>query len=738
MYKIALIQNQSEMAHYGYADLRPLIDYEYTLFTSNNIEEISNYLSKNIFDAIIVGANALNDKTIREVFFSDDFKSKLQHFLENGKGLFLSHQLRVAQKKENFNFLPNKLNTITAIERPKNEKSIDGKLSFTDSSKNHICLLYPNRLSISDIEEKSKNYNNLPGLYWHYLTNIDFEFWDIIIEDSSYEKERTLLIISKESLPYRIVISSLTLDWQKQTEALKNFFTYIVEGRHNTAIVYDENNSNISFNYLLNVLKTQKFPFKEYIFNHSDKLTRLKDNLKNGVHTNILISQNIDEKNIYKKLIDEDIQKMMFDGKLIFSNITINELNLGEFSISGKQKSTLELLQNIELQVQKELIEGYIDGSFWGTAETLQTLESLKTSTLNYKKLINKVLTIANEHDKNGSYDEVFGVSCALLWLRATYEGKTSKNTIKSLEWIKNNIDSRDDREKAQAYAILIETGLAKNDDVLALKNIITNLDFKNLSEIDLIVYIKSIRLCSLYNYLEILLKQLKAKQKNGYWIDLATTSNAILNLADILYEIQHNDKLDYDNKLKIIIEDLMYGAIIYIQNELQNSLSNTKLATPYYWDGKASTTSKCIASLLKFDDLINIPIDEIVDFLTRKHRISTQISAGQTALSVLESQKNKIESLEKNINICEQKLDKEKRLSKKTKWLIALVFILLYLFSSVVYGIYIEKNSSFTDIFYNAFIKTWGSHLAIIALIFTALQVPWNRFFRNKNANNR
>jgi hypothetical protein len=41
MYKIALIQNQSLMSHYGYHDARPLLqefEYETYLYTAKNIE----------------------------------------------------------------------------------------------------------------------------------------------------------------------------------------------------------------------------------------------------------------------------------------------------------------------------------------------------------------------------------------------------------------------------------------------------------------------------------------------------------------------------------------------------------------------------------------------------------------------------------------------------------------------------------------------------------------------------
>jgi len=54
MYTIALIQNQSEMVHYGYADARPLIkelNYETELYTADNIDALATALNRNQYDA---------------------------------------------------------------------------------------------------------------------------------------------------------------------------------------------------------------------------------------------------------------------------------------------------------------------------------------------------------------------------------------------------------------------------------------------------------------------------------------------------------------------------------------------------------------------------------------------------------------------------------------------------------------------------------------------------------------
>lgn len=67
MYKIALIQNKSEMGYYGYADARPMIKelgYEAALYTADNIGTLGAAFERGFYDAIVIGSNAFNDKTI--------------------------------------------------------------------------------------------------------------------------------------------------------------------------------------------------------------------------------------------------------------------------------------------------------------------------------------------------------------------------------------------------------------------------------------------------------------------------------------------------------------------------------------------------------------------------------------------------------------------------------------------------------------------------------------------------
>ena len=161
-------------------------------------------------------------------------------------------------------------------------------------------------------------------------------------------------------------------------------------------------------------------------------------------------------------------------------------------SVAGRERLALRLLQDAELRIQAELRSGYIDGSFWSTAETLQTLRSLSHSAGDYRQLVRHALEIANEHDRDGSYDEVFGATCAFLWMRGTFLGADAKETKATARWIRARIEKYDTREQALAYLTLDELRLLTREEMKSPVSLLNTLEPERLSEIDLVVYLRA------------------------------------------------------------------------------------------------------------------------------------------------------------------------------------------------------------------------------------------------------
>lgn len=728
MYRIALIQNQSEMVHYGYADARPLISelgYESELYTADNIDTLGVALTRNQYDAIVLGSNALNDKTISAEFNKSDFVSAFHNWLSgnNGRGCLCLHQLRLAGENDSsLKFLPDSLGKISAKERPSTEISSNGDIGFGARAETNTLVLYPNHIDPDKIKKSSLGYKSLPGLYWHFWSEVNLADWEVLIVDPSRSEDyRALIVNSREPEKGRIVLSALTLDWQKQRSMLQNLLTYVVEGKHNTAFLSNEDNRNTAFEYLIGTLQSKKYPFRSYYL--GQELKPLKQHILNNVHNILVLGPFVDLSKLPPDIagtISESVQK----GSLKLIVVEGADSGSSRFSVSGRERSALRLLHAAELQIQAELRIGYIDGSFWSTAETLQILQSLDTSHGSYKSSVGEALALASKHDRNGSYDEVFGVTCAFLWMRGTYLGVKSEKTKESISWVRDRVSEYEPREQIQAYMTMNALGISTLEENDSITSILERISTEQLSEIDIVVYLKAALISDNRTILPSLVSALESAQKdNGAWIDLATTATAISILIDVLV-VMRSDASTY-SRLKPSIESMVFIGIIHIQNSLQDSVSGIQ-SQSYPWDGKASTTAKCIHAWLKFEDLIDLPVYELVEVLAKYDIETSSLSSGRQALSVLEDIKRDNGKLTSKLIKLQVKLADESKLAMSSRLYITLSFFSLYLLISLVIGSW--NAFGFGQVIASikaSFVDAWGFHIAVVGALGALLALP-------------
>ncbi len=294
MYRIAVVQNQSEMAHYGYADVRPLLrefGYDVELFTANNIGSLDGDVLKD-FDAVFLGSNSLNDKTIRGAFLTGDVGLAVAEFVRAGGGLLSMHQLGTSSSPHpQFPFLPDSsLQALRGVVGPLSDSPVDGRFAVTEGTERHILLRYPHRIAADDLAVAARDFRSLPGLYWHWWEGVNLEAWDVLVVDDSGASPRSLVVATKESSDIRVVFSALTLDWQRQRALLENLLRYVVEGRHSTAVLLDPRHSTIGFEYLMRSLESRRFPFRRYALDTStDELVRY---IAEGLHTSLVVAPN--------------------------------------------------------------------------------------------------------------------------------------------------------------------------------------------------------------------------------------------------------------------------------------------------------------------------------------------------------------------------------------------------------------------------------------------------------------
>lgn len=638
MRTLALVQNQSEMAHYGYADCRALFDefgYKPILYTAQNIERLSNDLLTRNFDSVVLGSNALNDKTIREVVYSNGFASNLKQFLLDGNGLVVLHQLRIAQQAGRgdtdglLSFLPVRYPIRLSV-RPKEESATHGQLSESDGAARHFSLVYPQQVALNDVNTRSVSGTSLKGLYWHYLEHVNEVEWDTVVHDIDAGGKRSLVTVTKETEPYRIVISALPLDWQRQADFLGNLCLFATEGSHRTAIYGGQDvQADPTFAYLLETLRSRKFPFRHYAVHEQEQLRK---NIETGAHSVLLMSAETRLHDLETEL-GKKVSDALQAGRLRMLGVDWQD-GLKRLFMIGKERDALRQLESLLIQYTVDLGKGYIDGSFFSTVESLQLIYDLgitHSAILFTPESLNAVLTETEDHDRGGSYDEVFHPTCGLLWLRATCFGPKDSRTQQTAQWIRDRLQKHMLRERVLALHTLTLVGLVTDEERQDLHAVLESQTQQNqLSELDIIFYLQVSVSEKLQRAAADYLRRLLPLQSkaDGIWIDLATTATAVQAVLEAKkIGVQIDQRAFYD---------ALHRAVSFIHF----SRSRGEHSGLYSWDSKASTSLRCLKALVSFEETIDQPIHEVGETLMSLSRTAARNTVTEKALLLVQQLK--------------------------------------------------------------------------------------------------
>jgi hypothetical protein len=268
-------------------------------------------------------------------------------------------------------------------------------------------------------------------------------------------------------------------------------------------------------------------------------------------------------------------------------------------------------------------------------------------------------------------------------------------DTQRTLTWVRDNLNDYEDRERALAYYIMIEANLATEDEKKSLKNLLISQQEKlgHLSEIDLITYLKSAVKVGTVEIIIPIIRILQRNQKDGCWVDLATTATAETALLDALKLLRAQDPQGYI-QIREILEQMIFKSIIYIQMTMEKVSESIS----YPWDNKASTSLKCIEAWLNFENLIDLPVRELTDALKSYSAGEKAKSTVRTSLTILDELKNKIGELiqeRSKLSADVQKSRKAVRLNMYL-WLTSLLSIYAVL-SVIIYSFYVGFDTSIT-----------------------------------------
>lgn len=735
MHSIALVQNQSEMAHYGYADARPLLDgYDIHLLTGDNIEALPGLLAKLHVDALVIGSNALNDRDILKALNSARFGESLGAYLDAGRGVFCLQQLGLAMRAgPGFECLPGPLNTLRPIVPASGDAALrSADFAFGSGAARHVALGYPHAIDLAEVRSQAASFRSLPGLYWHYLSEASLSEWDELIVDRSAEQPRPLVLAAKEFAARRVVVSALPLDWQKNEGLFMNLLVYAIEGRHNLATVHTAGDHDRDYRYLCESLRAQRIPFGEYPLPLDAE--RAAANVASGIHSTILLAPGTDANNL-PEVLEKAVSAGVRDGRLRLVDIGPGVFGSRSMSIVSREMRPQRLLEVTELQIQTELREGYIDDSFWSHVETLQTLEALPRRDLaggsvDYSQLQDIAFGIVKNHERDGSYDEIFGPSCALFWLRARYLGQESDEARSSAEWLRRALKRYDPEDRALAYLTFASLSCLSDGDREDLERAASSLEPSQLSETKLVQLLRACLVAELSTDVVAALSRalVGAQRDDGVWLDLTTTAtatSALLSARSMLASGgQHAD-------LIAEIDSVALGAVVHILQGLSRSDVPTR-PHPYPWDGKASTTVKCLQAWMMFEDLQDLPVLDIIEGLRRVDVAAKHYASNRTALGVLQATnkenatlraqdtrtREQLQTTQADLETARRNIRAQMRRARIGKIGLGALALSLYFVGALLVGALI-KRGGLGDAFRKGILDGWGIHsLAAIPLL--------------------
>ena len=721
-YTIALVQNQSEMAHYSYADARSLLTelgYGQRLFTAYDIDRLLVQLDD--FDAIFLGSLALNDKAIRETLSSESAVNALRTFAESGRGILSGHTLGLAQRNIGLAFLPAELSAVRPVPRPPNEHATEGHLAIPTPAHTHFLTQYPEVLSADALQRNCLEFKSLPGLYWHYWDDVDYSVWDVILEDNT--TGRALLLVNKQSLPYNIALSALTLDWQNQRNLLANLLRFITEGSPATAVLVDQTQISAEFSYLTSALVASGVPVREY--DVQSTLPLLARHIAQPIHSSLVIGPNVHVGQLPRALGNE-IRERHNQGNLrLISAVRNPEFGFG-FSCYDKGSTARELLLRTLLRLKQSMRTGYIDGSFWASVETLQILETYPLPGMDLFNHIEPILKLVDEHDRSGSYDEVFGATCAALWLRAHYQGLDNDSTQRAIQWLRARVTSYEEGEQILCLMALAQSKAITQSEGVHLRSLLRARLNRQSPQLALITYIRAAMAISEVDLAEDFAMELYRLLDQERWLDLSTAADGSVTLLDLLHRAHEDDHVSthFDSHA---VGQLVARTVITIRDTYERKrklLSNDE----YPWDNKASTSIKCLQAWRLFDESLSGTVYDALTLLKSAVAETADRTVTRTALSVLEDLKAQNEVLEKEAHSLKSQMmgaisRRHARIS------IAAICILAYVLVAVLVASTFVSKPGTTHLLSVAFIRPWGFHLAVLTVTAALLAVPWDRW---------
>lgn len=681
MYRVGIIQNESEAIRSGYANVqRNLLkiglpaDYSLELFNVVNIEKLflagdDCYIMN--YDSLIITTNTTSDFHVREILETN--MDAIADFLQRGRGLFVSSQkkLGVTDGLDSFEgrtrFLPEQFDFQT-IQRPKEEKD-SGEGVLEHVSDDIMLFKYPHVITEEETRDHCCNNGFRRHMYRSMIRPLTQGVYEPLIIDKSHKTkdERWLLVTNTVSqFGERIVVSTIAIDWEMHNHLLENIILYITEGVPKIAFINKEANNHDDFDYLMSSAKLSKVAFRTY------NSIRELESQPIIIHSTYIFSPGYSSKNVEafvkkfeskeKNLSSKKYIRVYYFEKFKDSTALVQYSNFSTFDV---------LTENATLWIKSRFCGRMWDNSFWTTYEIVTMMLASKVDMHSY---VSGVLKDIKKHYSDFSYDNVAGATCGLwellLALSNDYDNELVNEGFDNnqLQGIENWLIARSStlsNYDLQTFASIV---VRYNYDFSIINSTFWDTILKRLEEslenmpedlteqevcraIELGIILEKEQLIA--NYIAILHKK---QDSNGKWTNIRRTASLLVFL------LSHFQRL---NKV-YPLEEILYNGIRYLYSSYNKQFS--------CWDNDIQTTAQAIHALNLYNGLFNYSTQ---DFLSTLGLESDKVYAASVVRNVSNSMnrlRDEINNATKTITSLKSQIDNyAKQLreldNEKAKW---------------------------------------------------------------------
>jgi len=692
MFRVAVLQNESEMLRSGYTNVIPklssikrLSQYSFEMFTVVNIQKLfqEGDSDLNNFDSLIITTNATSDKTVLTAL--QDNKKRIEEFIFRGKGVFIASQKKLSSrnsdtKKEEgkTKFLPDLYEYFT-IERPKIEKdSGEGSISIYNNE-DQILLHYPEKVTAEETKHHCENNQFKKHFYRSHIIPFSNGAYLPIFIDTSYTDvtSRSLLMINLvPENQERIIVSTIAIDWEFHEHLLTNIITYITEGLPKVAFIDKANTKYGDFDFLLTSAKLSKISHKIY-----NDVSQIKKELFH-IHNTYIFSPDWKEHDISKflNIINSVNKNKSHDQKTYLRVYYFKEIDDNLTLAQYSNFSTIDLIIDSSVLWVNSKFAGRMWGnSFWITYDILIMMYDIGVDVESY---ITPIVKDIKNHYAEYTYDGVIAATCGLLelllLLQKKYKTELHKEgfTIDDCKGMINGIiekyNSQPLYDKQTSILTLnkyyeeifnsndFEIGKEKYSEMLYLvssKSYSEDLTIDKYSEIDLCRNISISLMCENKEteIIDLLANLKRIQNVSGRWTNSGRTAHVLVFLLKNFSKIK--SFLDKDTN----IDDMIYNGILYLRSEYNEKNHN--------WDNDIQATAKAIHAIGLYNmqyKYSNQDFFKILEVESDKIYSATVIHNVSESMRKLRQQSNdmilKIESLIAENNRVQNEIEENKR----------------------------------------------------------------------------